>query len=59
RTRSPMIEGQILFALGEARLGSAREEEGRQHLTTALAIFRRIGSPPWEAKAHEALGRGA
>lgn len=54
RTRSPMIEGQIRLALGQA-CGDA--EVAGAHLTESLAIFQRIGSPPWEEKAAAALAR--
>ncbi|MCX5193862.1 tetratricopeptide repeat protein [Streptomyces sp. NBC_00249] len=57
RTRSPMIEGQIRLALGEAYRGSGREDEGRAHLRAALGIFQGIGAPPWEEKAARALER--
>ncbi|MET8748589.1 BTAD domain-containing putative transcriptional regulator [Streptomyces sp. NPDC004667] len=57
RTGSPMIEGQIRLALGEAYLGSGREDEATAQLTGALAIFQRTGAPPWEEKAARALER--
>ncbi|MFE5945082.1 BTAD domain-containing putative transcriptional regulator [Streptomyces sp. NPDC056480] len=53
---SPMIEGQILLALGQARSGWGRPEEGEELLTGALAIFRKVGAPPWEERVTEALG---
>ncbi|MFE2169441.1 BTAD domain-containing putative transcriptional regulator [Streptomyces sp. NPDC059447] len=59
RSRSPMVEGQVRLALGEALRESAREDEARVHTGAALAIFRRIGAPPWEEKAAAALGHGA
>ncbi|MEU9007869.1 transcriptional regulator, partial [Streptomyces sp. NPDC048551] len=57
RTRSPMIEGQIRLALGEAYRESGREEEGRAHLAAALSVFRGIGAPPWEERTVRALDR--
>ncbi|WP_280914136.1 AfsR/SARP family transcriptional regulator [Streptomyces sp. SPB4] len=57
RTRSPMIEGQIRLALGEAYRGSGRDQEGQAHLRAALGIFQGIGAPPWEEKAARALDR--
>ncbi|MFD8982221.1 BTAD domain-containing putative transcriptional regulator [Streptomyces sp. NPDC059564] len=57
RTKSPMIEGQIRLALGEAYRGSGREEEGRAHVAAALGVFQGIGAPPWEEKAARALAR--
>ncbi|MFE2250990.1 AfsR/SARP family transcriptional regulator [Streptomyces lavendulae] len=55
RTRSPMIEGQIRLALGRAYGERGDVEAGRAHLAESLAIFQRIGSPPWEEKAVAAL----
>ncbi|MFI9115016.1 AfsR/SARP family transcriptional regulator [Streptomyces venezuelae] len=52
---SPMIEGQILLALGRARVGWGRPEEGGDLLAEALTLFREIGAPPWEERAADAL----
>ncbi|MFE3763712.1 BTAD domain-containing putative transcriptional regulator [Streptomyces sp. NPDC059104] len=55
RLEGTLIEGQIRLGLGQVYCGSGRTDEGRAHLTAALAIFQGSGSPPWEAKAAAAL----
>ncbi|MEU8772380.1 BTAD domain-containing putative transcriptional regulator [Streptomyces sp. NPDC048606] len=55
RNHTPLLEGQIRLGLGQLHCGDDRTEEGRAHVTAALAIFRGIGSPPWEEKAVGAL----
>ncbi|MFE7511056.1 BTAD domain-containing putative transcriptional regulator [Streptomyces sp. NPDC057540] len=55
RRQTTLLEGQIRLGLGRLHHAYGRPEESRVQLVAALAVFRAIGSPPWEEKAADAL----
>ncbi len=57
RVDSPLVEGMISLALGEAARRSGRSAEARDCLTAAEALFSQVGAPRWEERAHRILAR--
>jgi tetratricopeptide (TPR) repeat protein len=51
----PMIEGQNRLKLGVLLRDQGRDEEARSELGAAEGLFTRIGAPPWQEEAAQAL----
>lgn len=57
RLATPFERGQTLLVAGSIHRRNKRRRAAREALQEALAVFARLGSPPWADRAREELAR--